>query len=89
MHFAILDRERNRLKAFIVKWCDASSKENQEWKFNEDLNPGLITIISLGFLHTITKESITLVMNVSDEGAVCGDITIPRTSILELKEIKI
>jgi len=77
------------MKAFLVKWIDASSKENQEWKFNEDLNPGLITIISLGFLHTITKESITLVMNVSDEGAVCGDITIPRTAILELKEIKI
>jgi hypothetical protein len=75
------------MKAFLVKWVDASSKENQDWKFHDELNPGLITIISLGFLHTITKESVTLVMNVSDEGGVCGDITIRRTSILELTEV--
>lgn len=77
------------MKAFFVKWTDATSKEDQSWRLYSSLDPGLITIITLGFLHTIAKDSVTLVMNVSEEGTVSGDITIPRSSILELKEIEL
>lgn len=75
------------LKAFYVRWLDAASTMDQKWREPEEVQKSLVEIHSLGFLLEVQKDFITLVLNVSNDGGVSGDITIPTVSILEMKEI--
>lgn len=75
---------RNKPKAFYVKWVDAASSARQSWT---DEAPAPVAMESLGFLHTVDPEYITLVMNLSEDGEFSGDISIPAGCLLEMKEI--
>lgn len=74
------------IKAFYVKWLDACSNHDQSWT-SEITGP--MTMESIGWLHTVDPEYITLIMNLAADGEFSGDLSIPAGCILEMKEIKL
>lgn len=66
-----------------IKWLDSTSYSDQAWHRIESHDVKCIPIHSVGFLIHEDDEKVTLSMNISEEGFMCGDMTIPKSAILE------
>ena len=76
------------MKPLYVVWLDACSG-GDEWL--DSTHPELCElapIYSCGFLLKETDSSVTLVLSKSEDGLIRGFITIPKSNIIQLKEIE-
>lgn len=70
-----------------VKWIDSASQENQSWHFLSDHDNSVVTVTSVGHLIYENDQIITLVLSLSTEEMIVGDITIPKVCILKRKKL--
>jgi hypothetical protein len=75
-------------KPCYIQWKDASSNFKQEWT---DYTQKLILMETIGFLKELNEEYVSVIMTraVKDDDMFTGDITVPVSSIVEIKEIKV
>jgi len=68
-----------------VKWVDSASYSDQQWYSLSDHDHGIATIEAVGILVHEDKNFISLVMNISKQDSVVGDMAIPKVAILKRK----
>jgi len=81
------------MKLVYVEWSDSYGCGSL-WQTLEDVDPGVIVCKSVGWLIADNKTHITLVPHIHigteiSEAQGCGDMTIPKTSILKRKNLSI
>lgn len=76
------------MKKVEIEWIDSKSGPN-EWEYLEGLEPLLpVRCKTVGFLIEDSPEYKTIASTVSDS-QVHGRITIPRTCLLNVNELKV
>jgi hypothetical protein len=68
-----------------VKWLDTVS-QGDEWVESEDIH-SLAEITSVGILLKEDEQSVTLVLSLSEDNLVRGYVCIPKTTIIQRKEL--
>lgn len=74
------------MKLVVVDWVDSS--RGQGWAQVEDLDGRVTKCQSVGWIVASDADSVTVGPHIGDDGEqVCGDVTIPRCSILKITPI--
>jgi len=73
-----------------IRWEDAASYDEGGWiSWNKVQKSAPTMIQSIGFVAKETEKYIVLVASIcEDEGSSGGDVTIPKTYIVEIEELK-
>lgn len=66
-----------------IKWLDSASYPDQCWHLIENHEHSVIYIDTVGYVIYEDEQVVTLAMNISTVGHMIGDMTIPKSCILE------
>lgn len=70
-----------------VKWMDSASQGRQDWHLLSDHDHSIVIVTSVGHLIYEDDQIITLVLSLSTEAMIVGDMTIPKACILKRKKL--
>ena len=77
------------MKIVRVKWIDSNFRSG--WALSHEVNDvePLAVGEAVGFLKGENKEAITLAMSTGDNGSTLGSLTILKSSIIYIKEMRL
>jgi len=72
-----------------VKWIDSNFRSG--WALSHEVNgvEPLAVGEAVGFLKGDNEKAITLTMSIGDNGSTLGSLTIPKSSIVYMKEMRL
>ena len=77
------------MKIVRVRWIDSNFRSG--WALSHEVNDvePLAMGGAVGFLKGDNGEAITLAMSIGDNGSTLGSLTIPKSSIVYMKEMRL